>query len=109
MSSFKVERALGQVAVRPMPTDCKTTAKSITTRAEVTCPAGCSGEHVWGTDVYTDDSSLCAAAIHAGVIGQGGGRVIVVIEPGATSYSGTTRNGVTTDSYGQWDRSFSVR
>lgn len=64
---------------------------------------------VWGTDVYTDDSSLATAAVHAGVLAEGEtGVVIVTILPGRSSYAGTTRNGVTTYDYGSWYGSYSV-
>jgi hypothetical protein len=76
--------------------------------ALVTCPADCSGERaVWGTDLYTDDSSICRAAIHAGLLGvDRGGAVVLTIQPGASRYEGSVRNGVTTRSYGAWGRSF---
>jgi hypothetical protein len=77
----------------------------------VTCPAEMSGEEstVWGTDIYTDDSSVCLAAAHAGVITLAdGGTVQVTMLPGEESYQGTERNGVTTSDYGQWGGSFSV-
>jgi hypothetical protein len=62
----------------------------------------CSGETalqdapVWGSDVYSDDSSICRAALHAGAIDVGGGRVRVTPMPGAGNYKGSERNGVTT-------------
>jgi len=36
----------------------------------VNCPIGCLSEtsKLWGTDVYTSDSYMCAAAIHSGII-----------------------------------------
>jgi hypothetical protein len=62
---------------------------------------------VWGTDVYTDDSAICAAAVQAGrVTIANGGRVTIEIRPGASSYNGTPRNGVTTRNYGAWSGSF---
>jgi hypothetical protein len=61
---------------------------------------------VWGTDIYTNDSSICRAALHAGVISTNGGEVTVHPEPGQNRYLGTTRNGVTTDNYGNWGASF---
>lgn len=70
------------------------------------CPANCAADAgaVWGTDIYTSDSSVCAAAIHAGVITDAdGGLVIVRYEPGLESYASTTRNGITTEEYGAWD------
>jgi hypothetical protein len=61
----------------------------------------------WGTDVYTDDSSVCSAAVHAGLISvEDGGRVVVEIAPGEESYEGSERNGVTSTDYGPWDGSF---
>ncbi len=72
-----------------------------------TCPAGGSAYTVWGTDTYTDDSSICTAAVHAGRIGfAGGGAVTIRIEPGLSSYAGTTRNGVTTLDWPSWPGSF---
>ena len=63
---------------------------------------------VWGTNPYTSDSQLCRAARHAGVIGASGGIVRVTAAPGQNSYPGGSRNGITTDSYGPWNASFSV-
>jgi len=61
------------------------------------CPAGGSLGVVWGTNVYTDDSSVCTAAVHAGKITRaGGGLVLIQIRPGLSHYSGSRRNGVTT-------------
>lgn len=63
---------------------------------------------VWGTDTYSDDSSICAAAVHAGAISFSGGTVTIEIRPGLSAYSGSTRNGVTTHDWGQWTGSFIV-
>jgi hypothetical protein len=65
--------------------------------------------YVWGTDVYTDDSNLGAAAVHAGVLGVGEkGVVKVTILPGRQAYSGTTRNGVESLEYGAFGGSYQV-
>ncbi|WP_442942330.1 LCCL domain-containing protein [Nostoc sp.] len=59
------------------------------------------------TTVYTDDSSICNAAVHAGLITtRNGGQVRIRICPGAVSYYGTTRNGVNSRNYGSWGGSF---
>jgi beta-lactamase regulating signal transducer with metallopeptidase domain len=51
---------------------------------------------VWGTDLYTNDSSLAAAAVHAGVLQPGETALVkVTILPGVPQYHGSTRNGVT--------------
>jgi hypothetical protein len=69
----------------------------------ITEPAG----PVWGTDVYTADSVVCSAAIHAGVLSLGrAGPVWVVIGAGAETFPGSDRNGVRTESYGAWPYSF---
>jgi len=72
-----------------------------------TCDAGRGGP-VWGTNPYTDDSAVCSAAIHAGVIGSGGGVIHLSPAPGQSRYAGSTRNGFTTSDYGSWPRSFRV-
>jgi hypothetical protein len=65
---------------------------------------------VWGTDVYTDDSSICTAAVHAGKITKAAGGVVTIeIKPGQATYDGTARNGVTTLDYGSWGGSFIVK
>ncbi len=72
------------------------------------CPGnGTVSSRLWGTDLYTDDSSVCTAAVHAGLINAGaGGRVIVEVRPGASSYSGSRRNGLTSSAYGAFQGSF---
>jgi hypothetical protein len=67
------------------------------------------GSRVWGSDVYTDDSSLAAAAVHAGVLRPGErGVVRVTILSGRESYEGSARNGVRSASYQRWPGSFRV-
>lgn len=62
---------------------------------------------VWGTDVYTDDSNLAVAAVHAGIVNEGESKLVAIqMLPGLFAYQGGTRNGVTTSSYAEWDGSF---
>ncbi len=64
---------------------------------------------VWGTDIYTDDSYLAAVAVHAGILEDGEtGTVVVTILPGEESYTGSTRNDVTSWDYGSWSGSYAV-
>lgn len=73
------------------------------------CPSGAVSTRLWGTDVYTDDSSICTAAVHEGLItAQSGGTVTIEIRGGASSYQGTTRNGVKSTPYGAWHGSFII-
>lgn len=65
------------------------------------------GRSVWGSKVYTTDSNLPAAAVHAGVLKPGQtGVVKIVIEEGRSTYSGSTRHGVTTSSWDSYPLSF---
>ncbi len=70
---------------------------------------GTSQGTIWGTDIYTDDSRLAKAAVHAGIIDVGQTAVIeVAIRGGQTSYTGSTRHGITSSSYGRWSGSYEV-
>ena len=57
---------------------------------------------VWGTDTYTDDSGLCRAALHAGVITASGGTVTVQRTTGRALYVGSRRNGIQSNDYGAY-------
>ena len=74
------------------------------------CPPGGKEGNVWGTDIYTADSSICNAAVHAGKLAMdSGGSVTIELRPGESSYKGTTRNGIKTSDYGVYGRSFVVK
>lgn len=64
---------------------------------------------VWGSDWYTSDSDLNAAALHAGLVKRGETRVVrYVIRPGRESYAGSDRNGVTTRAWQSYPSSFQI-
>jgi hypothetical protein len=74
------------------------------------CPAAGKESSVWGTDVYTLDSSICTAAVHAGKFAlETGGPVTIELRPGESAYKGSTRNGITTNDYGPYGSSFVVK
>jgi hypothetical protein len=71
--------------------------------------AGANPGALWGTDTYTTDSSLAAAAVHSGALKIGEmGLVKVTILPGCASYEGSTRNGITSSSWGSYPASYQV-
>lgn len=74
----------------------------------LSCPAlmNDSFRPVWGTDVYTADSSICTAAVHAGAITTNGGAFTMEITAGLSSYTGSERNGVSTANWGNYPTSF---
>lgn len=68
--------ALGKLPLPPIfGATCQTTFEEKVFRGDegsiflVNCPAGCTEDKgtVWGTAIYSYDSSICRAAIHAGV------------------------------------------
>lgn len=78
-----------------------------TTEFTVECEAGGTPGSVWGTGTYTDDSSICTAAVHAGLITVAdGGEVTFRLVEGQESYEGSSANGVDSSDYGSWGASF---
>ena len=76
-----------------------------------TISCGCAGSEtraglVWGSGPYTDDSKICRAAMHAGVIGISGGNVILRMVGPRSSYGRSSANGVNASNYGAWRGSF---
>jgi len=64
---------------------------------------------VWGSGVYTDDSTLAMVCVHAGLLRIGEtGLIEVTLLPGLEEYEGSTQNGITSQSYGSWQWSYSV-
>ncbi|MDB5386406.1 MAG: hypothetical protein JWM11_2052, partial [Planctomycetaceae bacterium] len=54
---------------------------------------------IWGTDVYTDDSAIATAAVHAGLVqvGEKATVTVTIVRPG--KYVGSTRHGVTSSDW----------
>jgi hypothetical protein len=68
------------------------------------------GGSIWGTDVYTGDSDLATAAVHAGAVNIGQTAIVEVrIVPSPPQHLGSTRNGVSTSSWGGYGFSYTVR
>jgi hypothetical protein len=62
---------------------------------------------VWGTDVYTGDSSVATAAVHAGLVRPGETAVVkITVEQPLGQYQGSVRNGVTSRDYGQYGTAY---
>lgn len=84
------------------------TGLPLDTVEQFVCPANGTKGSLWGTDIYTNDSDVCTAAVHARKVSfRRGGPITVRIRAGQSSYIGSTRNGVTSSSYGAWGGSFS--
>lgn len=77
------------------------------TEHTIDCPADGSPDTVWGAGVYTDDSSICTAAVQSGLITfDEGGEVTILIGPGQESFDSGIANGVESEDYGPWEGSF---
>lgn len=64
---------------------------------------GANAGSLYGTDVYTSDSALAAAAVHAGVLKMGEtGIVKVTTIPNHQGYVGSTRNGITSSNWSSY-------
>lgn len=64
----------------------------------VRCPKGCdqSQATVFGRGIYHGDSSICKAAIHAGIINGNGGKLKVVMQTPVPQYISSHENGIFT-------------
>lgn len=70
---------------------------------------GAADGSVWGTDVYTGDSALATAAVHAGAVKAGETAVVRVrVMPALGQYHGSVRNGVTSHDYGRYGTAYRV-
>lgn len=62
---------------------------------------------LWGTDIYTMDSELALAAVHAGVLKPGQTKSLRVRILGPTSnFAGSSRNGLTSQSFNSYPAAF---
>ena len=95
--------------------ECDTIGSQIEGRSgyvmKVRCPSGCSlSPPLYGTGLYTDDSNVCKAARHAGVIENEGGVFFLTIKPAADIYRGSEKNEIRSATWRhRWLRSFSVK
>lgn len=65
-------------------------------RYVVKCPKDCSKEEqeVFGDSIYTDDSKICQAGIHAGLLTDKGGELEIAVDEGQKKYAGKMRNSI---------------
>jgi hypothetical protein len=74
---------------------------------EFECPPDGTLYNIWGVETYSDDSSVCTAAVHVGLITvEDGGTVTVEMAPGLAIYDAGVANGVTSFFYDEYEGSF---
>ncbi|XP_061159590.1 uncharacterized protein LOC133170570 [Syngnathus typhle] len=81
---------------------CSSTAADFDLDGSMTvrCPLGCAqaGYKVYGTGIYDQDSNICAAAIHSGIIEMGGDVTLLKKLP-QKAYKSSTCNGIISEGY----------
>lgn len=81
----------------------------IGTRLSCACSAeAMASGPIWGSGPYTADSSLCRAAVHAGMADGDMDVIEIEVGPGQGSYPASRRNGVDSGSWGVYGLSFHV-
>ena len=113
----RISHALPRTAAHAAEIDWRTSALDLDLRGvngaryAFRCPPGNpTPTHVVGSGPYTDNSSICAAAVHAGAIdAKDGGVVTIEIRPGEAHYAASERNYIRTAAYDHaWSGSFVV-
>lgn len=106
---------LGKATHKEMvPADCNATLQSLGFAegdvVKIKCDDGCVTGTIYGTDVYTADSRVCTAGVHAGAIPAEGGSFKAKIEGKLPSFEGSTRNGIESKSWStEWGPTFRVQ
>lgn len=95
--------ALGKLSILKFRISCDIKGNDARFRGDagsvylVNCPANCKKEKgsLWGLGLYTLDSSICQAGVHAGIINdEKGGTFAYTKIWGQNYYIGNTRNGI---------------
>jgi hypothetical protein len=95
--------------VQPDPGNLKAYESRIGETFSFSVTGSAAGGSIWGTDIYTTDSRLATAAVHAGVLKEGEtGVVKVKISAGQASYTGSTKNGVASSPYANYGGSYEI-
>ena len=88
---------------RPDPGSMWSYEKHVGQSFEFQVTGSTSGGSIWGTGIYTGDSRLSVAAVHAGLLRDGeSGVVKVTILAGDSRYLGSLRNGISSYDYGTY-------
>ena len=89
--------ALREVTCRTTPRQLLGEEIKVGDRRRVKCPAHCKKESkqiIFGTILYTLDSSICRSAIHSGIIKDDGGNVMIKVMQGLKYYIGSNQFGI---------------
>jgi len=69
--------------------------------------SGAAQGSLWGTDIYTGDSTLAVAAVHAGLVKVDETAIVkVTVVAPLQKYQGSARNGVTSHDFGRYGTAY---
>lgn len=64
---------------------------------------------IWGTDVYTGDSQIALAAVHAGLVKADHEAIVkVTVVPPPPQFPGCARHGVTSHDFGRFGSAYRI-
>ena len=64
------------------------------------CPSSSPAATIYGTAVYSDDSNICVAAVHAGVLREGvNGQVVLQVVSSPPVFRGKTQSGIKSEAW----------
>lgn len=103
--------ALAEDAVQPCPASLDALDQRPALGTSLTClckaPDASSAGDIWGTGIYTADSDICSAAVHAGALAPGNTAAVTVKAlPGCGEYTGSIANGLTSSDFSSYSHSF---
>ena len=109
---------LGKLGLAERNIDCNEKGYDVKYRGDpgsiylLNCPSQCGDKMgmLWGTGIYTSDSYICKSALHGGILGPEGGKVLYIKAYGQRRYVGSTQNGgyLSADVEKDWPSSFSL-
>ncbi|MYA36948.1 MAG: hypothetical protein F4030_13310 [Gammaproteobacteria bacterium] len=109
LAGLTTSRLTGSTPLCSAYTAAPTDAQSLSAGTHTFFVTGSVSGTIWGTGTYTDDSRIATAAVHDGHVAAGGKAVVRLTKSGGrTSYTGSTKNGVTSRNYGSWTGSYTL-
>ena len=103
LRSLAVESDREDIPVLPSPGTLNAYQQQFNKEFRFAVTAANDNGGLWGSDVYTLDSSLAKAAVHAGVLRVGQSGVVKVrIVASPPGFAGSTRHGVASGNYGHY-------
>jgi hypothetical protein len=108
--SFKTKKAIPptKISCTDTPAVSPFNTATVGTKFVVICPKKCSENKlfIYGTEVYSDQSPICLAGFHSGVMNDRGGELEFIIESGQNFYKGSKSFGIISKSRDAYVRSY---